>query len=194
MTSQPTLETDRLFLRPFALSDAPRVRELACDFAIADTTLNVPHPYKDGMAEEWISTHLPKYETGELVNFAITVIESDLLIGAISMSINARFRRAELGYWVGEEYWNCGYCTEAARAVIKYGFSQLSLNKIVAHHISRNPASGRVMIKSGMRKEGSFREHVFKAGKFEDLEGYGILRSDWEVSAVQTNREDTGKP
>ncbi len=146
------------------------------------------------MAEEWISTHLPKHEAGELVNFAITVVESGLLIGAIGMTINARFRRAELGYWVGKEYWNRGYCTEASRAVIEYGFRELGLNKIVAHHISRNPSSGRVMTKCGMKKEGSFREHVFKAGRYEDLEGYGILRSDWEKSAEKDNPEDTGEP
>ena len=76
-----------------------------------------------------------------------------------------------------KEYWNLWilHGSGTSRHQIRIQ-SELSLNKIVAHHISRNPASGRVMIKSGMRKEGSFREHVFKAGKFEDLEGYGILQ------------------
>ncbi len=181
MTNQPVLETERLLLRPFALSDAPRVQQLADDFAIADTTLNVPHPYEDGMAEEWISNHQQQYEKGELVNFAITLKGESSLIGAIGLVIGEKYKRAELGYWIGEKYWNCGYCTEAGRAVINFGFQQLDLNKIFAHYFSRNPASGKVLEKLGMVREGSLREHVLKGEKFEDLEAYGILRADWEI-------------
>ena len=64
-------ETKRLLLRPFKLSDGPRVTDLAGDKAIADTTLNILHPYKNGMAEEWISTHEAKFKAGETVNSAI---------------------------------------------------------------------------------------------------------------------------
>ena len=181
MTSPPTLETERLLLRPFALTDAPRVRELAGDPAIADTTLNIPHPYKEGMAEEWIATHLPKYRTGEQVDLAITAKESGDLVGAIGLNIDQRFQRAELGFWIGRGFWNRGYCTEAARAVIEYGFRHLSLNRIHAHHFGRNPASGRVMVKIGMSREGLLREHVLKGSRFEDSVAYGILRGEWEA-------------
>ena len=63
----PTLATDRLYLRPFQRADGERVRALAGDWEIADKTLNVPHPYEAGMAEEWIATHQPGFERRELV-------------------------------------------------------------------------------------------------------------------------------
>jgi RimJ/RimL family protein N-acetyltransferase len=179
MKKRPTIETDRLLLRPFELSDAKDVQSLAGDRAIADTTLNIPHPYGDGMAEEWISTHQPKFEAGELSNFAIVLKTSGRLIGGIGLRIVPRFERAELGYWIGRPYWKNGYCTEASRAVLQYSFSVLRLNRICAKHLSRNPASGRVMQKVGMVHEGRARQHVKKWDKFEDLELYGILREQW---------------
>jgi RimJ/RimL family protein N-acetyltransferase len=175
-------ETKRLLLRPFKLSDGPRVKDLAGNIAIADTTMNIPHPYKNGMAEEWISTHETKFEAGELSNGAIILKSTNSLIGAIGLSINSRFNRAELGYWIAKEYWKQGYCTEAATTVLEYGFQKLDLNKIIATHITRNPASGKVMEKIGMKREGILREHVYKWDKYEDIVIYGILRKEWETN------------
>jgi ribosomal-protein-alanine N-acetyltransferase len=183
MRQRPTLETPRLILRPFEMSDAKEVQRLAGDHAIADTTLNIPHPYEDGMAEEWIATHQPKFDVGELCNFAVTLRDTGQLIGAIGLVIKQRFAHAELGYWIGAPFWNNGYCTEAGRAVLEYGFTSLGLNRIHASHLTRNPSSGRVMMKLGMAHEGRLREHVPKWGKFEDLEVYGILKSEWVTSA-----------
>ena len=176
----PKPETKRLLLRLFELSDAGKVRELAGDKAIADTTLNIPHPYEKGMAEEWISTHQIKFESGECVHFAIILKAMQELIGAIGLMIDKGFNRAELGYWIGKEYWNQGYCTEAARAALGYGFRQLFLHKITSSHFTRNPSSGRVLRKIGMKKEGVFKEHVVKGDEYEDLVIYGILRKEWE--------------
>jgi hypothetical protein len=69
----PILETECLRLCPFQLSDAGRVRELAGERAIADTTLPIPHPYEAGMAEEWIAVHAARFEKGEEAVFAITL-------------------------------------------------------------------------------------------------------------------------
>jgi ribosomal-protein-alanine N-acetyltransferase len=177
---QPTLETTRLILRPFELTDGEVVRSLAGDRAIADTTLLIPHPYEVGMAEEWILTRRPRFEAGEEVVFAVVLRESGQLIGAMGLVIEGKFRRAELGYWIGRPYWGNGYCTEAGLAVLEYGFQSLNLNRIHAYHFKRNPASGRVMKKLGMNHEGSSPEHIMKWGVFEDVELYGILRSGWE--------------
>jgi len=132
------------------------------------------------MAEEWISTHRIKFESGESIHFAVTLKLTRELIGAVGLLINKAFNRGELGYWIGKEYWNQGYCTEAARAILDYGFGQLMLNKITSSHFARNPSSGKVMLKIGMEKEGFLRKHVGKNNKFEDLVVYGILREEWE--------------
>ena len=176
---QPTLQTKRLLLRPFELPDGEDLRKLAGDRAIADTTLQIPHPYEVGMAEEWILTQRPRFEAGEQVVFAAVLRESGQLIGAIGLVIEGKFRRAELGYWIGRPYWRNGYCTEAAQSVLDYGFRSLNLNRIHAYHFKRNPASGRVMQKLGMKHEGSAPQHIMKWGVFEDVELYGILRSGW---------------
>lgn len=179
---QPTLKTARLALRPFDGGDAADVQTLAGDRAIADTTLRIPHPYENGMAEEWIARHRAEFEAGALVVFAMERAADRSLIGAISLTIERGFRKAELGYWVGKPYWNEGYATEAARRIVGYGFDELGLNRIAAHHLVRNPASGRVMQNIGMRHEGTLREATIKWGRFEDLELYSLLRKEWQSS------------
>ena len=180
MNERPTIHTDRLLLRPFTLEDASRVQKLAGEKDIASTTLNIPHPYEDGMAQEWIGTHQDRYDKGESVVFAIVLNDHSTLIGAIGLEISKDHDRAELGYWIGKPYWNKGYCTEAARALIQYGFDVLGLVRIHASHFGRNPASGRVMQNIGMIHEGSLRRHINKRGKLEDLEVYGILKEEWK--------------
>jgi len=179
---QPLLETARLLLRPFVLTDAPDVQRLAGAPEVADTTLSLPHPYEVRDAEQWIGSQPARFESGSNIAYAITRRMDDVLLGAISlMEISARPRRAELGYWLGVPFWSQGYMTEAAAALIDYGFKQLGLHKITAAHFTRNPASGRVMQKIGMRQEGVQHQHVFKNGVFEDDIVYGLLADEWRV-------------
>jgi ribosomal-protein-alanine N-acetyltransferase len=177
--NRPTLETERLVLRPFSLSDAPRVQLLAGDRAVAATTKVIPHPYEDGMAETWISSHQERFDRGEDTVFAIVLKPSGELIGAIGLALKLNQENAEMGYWIGKPYWGQGYCTEAGRAVLKYAFTGLRLHRVHAHHLSHNPASGRVMLKLGMRHEGRLRQHVKKWDAFYDVEAYGILGSEF---------------
>lgn len=185
----PTLTTDRLILRPFAPADAADVQRMAGSKQVASTTMNIPHPYEDGVAEKWIAGHAVAFAADKSLTLAISLTGDGRLVGAISLGINRRHRRAELGYWIGPEFWSNGYCTEAARAVLAYGFERLDLHRIVAHHLTRNPASGRVMNKIGMTHEGSLRQHVDKWGVFEDLESYGLLRDEAELQPSSGGRE-----
>jgi RimJ/RimL family protein N-acetyltransferase len=183
MAGQPVLQTARLIQRPFTLADAPDVQRLAGDEAVASTTQNIPHPYEDGMAEAWIRALEPAFGRGALVTFAITRCEDGQLLGAIGLTLAREHERAEMGYWIGVPFWNQGYATEAASAVLGYAFRTLGLNKVYAQHLARNPASGRVMEKAGMSYEGLLRQHVKKWDVFEDLKTYSILRSEFEAAS-----------
>jgi ribosomal-protein-alanine N-acetyltransferase len=178
MSEQPALETERLRLRPFTPDDAPAAAVLANDPEIAANTLSFPYPYELSMAEEWIASQPERWERGELANFAMVLREGDVLAGSIGLIMVPAHGRAELGYWVGRPFWGLGVCTEAARAVVDFGFRELGLNRIQAHHFTRNPASGKVMRKIGMRYEGSLRQWLRKGDVYEDAELYAILRRD----------------
>ena len=179
MSDQPALHSERLLLRTFTLDDAPSVRLLAGERDVASTTINIPHPYEEGMAEAWIGTHRPAFERGEAAVFAVIDRATGDLVGAVGLTLAAAHERAELGYWIGKPFWGRGYATEAAAAILAYAFDVLGLNRVHATHLTRNPASGRVMQKVGMTHEGRSREHFKKWGAFEDVERYGILRREY---------------
>lgn len=184
MKKYPEIHCDRLLLRAFSIEDAPRVQKLAGAFEIAEMTLNIPHPYLDGMAESWIKDHQKDFELGASLVFAVVEKANKILVGAIGLTLTPRFNRAELGYWIGMPYWGLGYATEAAHAVLRYGFEKMKLNKIYASHMTRNPASGRVMQKIGMEKEGVLKQHALKWDHFVDMATYGILASTWDKGAA----------
>ena len=180
MRSAPPLLTERLLLRSLTLEDAADVQRLAGDRDIASTLPNMPHPYEDGVAEKWIRSCSEKFEKDEALNFAITLRTDKNLIGGLELRLDQENENGELGYWIGKPYWNCGYATEAAKAVVAYSFEVLKLNRIYAYHFTRNPASGRVLEKIGMHCEGCRRQHTKKWGSFEDSIGYGMLKADYD--------------
>jgi len=178
--SQPTILTARLRLRSLAAADAPSIQRLAGDFGVADTTLSIPHPYEDGMAEAWIASLGDEPEASRQAVFAVTDGATAAFYGAVGLIIEWPHMRAEMGYWIGQPYWGRGYATEAARAVLEYGFHGLGLQRIHACHFTRNPASGKVLVKIGMRHEGVARRHLLRWDRFEDVALYGILREEFE--------------
>ena len=177
MTKQPILETFRLKLRPVVRSDASDVQSLAGDYRVAKMTESIPHPYEDGMAEEWISTHKAYWQVRKQVTWAVCSNEADQLMGCIGLILNGKHHRASLGYWIAHKHRGKGYCTEAAIAVLDFGFDSLNLQRIEALHLTINPASGTVMQKIGMTHEGTMRSYVLKEGVYEDMERYAIVVS-----------------
>ncbi len=181
MERQPSLRTPRLLLRPYEDADAPAVQRLAGDPLVADTTLTIPHPYPDGVAEMWIATHEAAWEHGRGAVFAVTLRGGSELVGTVGLTVRPEQRSAELGYWIGRPFWNIGYGTEAARAIVDFGFTVLPVDRIHAHHFERNAASGRVMQKIGM-VEVFFRPRALeKRGTWEDVRGYAISRVQWDA-------------
>ena len=183
MKHPPILETERLVLRPFQISDAARVKTLAGAYEIYTTTLNIPHPYENGMAEKWIASHASQFYQGDRVSLAITLKADGVLIGAIGLHATLRHQRAELGYWIGVPYWGSGYCTEAAIAIIRYGLDVMNYHRITSAHMECNPASGRVMEKAGMRQEGILIDQVIKDGRYRTMIVHGIIDSEQRHAA-----------
>lgn len=179
-TTIPTLTTERLVLRAYVFDDAPTVQRLAGAPEVAETTLNIPHPYPDGAAEEWISKHAPAFAEGKAADWAITLADTGELLGSIGLIFDEVHRRAEMGYWVAAPHWGKGYCTEAAKRVLNYGFNERGLLRVCAHHFGSNPASGRIMQKIGMKYEGTLRHHIKKWDRYEDAVWYGILRDEFD--------------
>ncbi len=175
----PDLRTERLLLRDFRKDDIPDIVRLAGAREVAATTLRIPHPYTQTDAESFLRM---RNEAGFGYSFAITLLPSGELCGGVGLHPDAVHPRAELGYWIGVPYWGCGYATEAARAVLDFGFRELKLQRIFAHHFAGNQASARVLQKIGMKHEGCSRRHIEKWGQLLDLENYGILAAEWRGS------------
>jgi [ribosomal protein S5]-alanine N-acetyltransferase len=172
------LQTERLTLRLHAPSDIPALMPLIGAREVAATTLRIPHPYTEADAEDFIAGTEEELLNGSGLRLGIIVRESDTLCGGVGLRIEPDHRRAELGYWIGVPYWGKGYATEAAGAMLRYGFDTLQLRRIFASHFADNLASARVLRKIGMRHEGCQRGHILKWGEFLDIEMYGMVASD----------------
>jgi RimJ/RimL family protein N-acetyltransferase len=174
------LQTERLALRPYALLDIPALLPLVGAREVAATTLRIPHPYTESDAQEFIAMTHEDHSIGSGLHLGIVLRMTGALCGGVGLRIEGDHRRAELGYWIGAPYWGNGYATEAASAVVKYGFGTLGLHRIFAGHFAGNAASAKVLRKIGMSHEGCQRSHISKWGAFLDLEMYGMLASDAE--------------
>jgi ribosomal-protein-alanine N-acetyltransferase len=148
------LRTERLVLRHFTLDDAPRVRELVGNWKVARMLARVAYPYSDDLAQEWIAGQDSARAKGESFPFAIE--HQGELVGCVGLDARANAEGGagpvyEIGYWVGEPYWNRGIATEAGRALVGHAFSARPIDKLTAGHLAENHASGSVLTKLGFR-------------------------------------------
>ncbi|KAK2059853.1 acetyltransferase [Colletotrichum caudatum] len=170
--------TNRLFIRPSTLADAPDMARLANNLKIAGNMRNTfPSPYLPEHAEAWLK--LCAKDPGN--NFAVCRAEDGAYVGNIGIiqGNDVLHRTWELGYWIGEEYWGQGFASEALIALCRFCFENSpELLRLEASMFSTNTASRRVLEKAGWTYEGTKRQAVEKQGRVLDLFLFSILRHE----------------
>ncbi|MBQ9833907.1 MAG: GNAT family N-acetyltransferase [Bacilli bacterium] len=124
-----------------------------------------------------ISKWINNYEKDNVYHWAVELKETNEIIGSIScVNVDLKNATCELGYVYGSKFWNKGYATEVLKAVINYLIKEEKFYTIYAQHLSLNPASGRVLEKSGMVYEGRLKNRMIdkNTGKYDDLLSYSI--------------------
>ena len=164
-------------LRRPLLNDVPAITKELNNHNISDNTLTIPFPFQKENAIHWVKKYQQEWTDTTSYVFVITLKKTGELIGAMGLHLQPMHDRAEAGYWIAESHWNKGYATEALKAVLDFGFTQLNLHKIFATHMLHNPSSGKVMMKAGMIREAKLKEHYKKQNRFMSVIQYYILRS-----------------
>jgi RimJ/RimL family protein N-acetyltransferase len=173
------IETRRLLLRPFVAADAAVVEGYAGRWEIARMTTRIAHPYPKGAAEAWIAGHAAAREEGSEYTFAVTLQGQDQPIGAVSLHRSGP-GALELGYWLAPEHWGKGLATEAAQAMVVYGFEKLGAEALTSGHFEDNPASGRVLEKAGFRTTGIDRQWSEARQAFAGGSRFLLTREAWQ--------------
>ena len=175
----PVLETDRLLLRKMTPDDAEAVFAYASDpetsrYVIWETHLSV----EDSRA--FLELVASRCESGGEPEWGIVYKGDHRFVGTCGfVNWEPEHARAELGYVLSREYWGRGLASEAARAMISFGFTVMDLNRIEARCISENAASARVMQKAGMTYEGTLRQRELIKGAYRNMKVYSVLRDEY---------------
>lgn len=162
-----------MILREFRDTDAERIATLLNNKKIWNNLRDyIPHPYSMDDAREFIS--LCQSENPQKT---FIIDDEGSAIGVIGLVLQKDVYRksAELGYWLGEPFWNNGYSTQAVRNIVAYGFNTLDLVRIYAGVFEHNKASRRVLEKAGFVLEGILRRSIIKNDKILDEHLYAIL-------------------
>ena len=146
------LETERLLLRHPERRDISAFVPLISDFEISKNLANVPHPYAESDALEWIVRLEERRANGEGFQFAVTRKSDGAYLGGCGL--HKHDGELELGYWYGKPYLKLGYATEAARRVLEFAFEDLQAHEVWAGWFHDNPNSGHVLAKLGFRPKG----------------------------------------
>lgn len=176
------LETARLILREFTDEDWRSVLAYQNDpryLQYYEWTERKPHE-----AQEFIQRFVAQQKEQPRYKFqlAVTLKSNQQLIGNCGIRMAyANAREADIGYELAPEHWGQGYATEAVRAMIEFGFTQLHVQRISAWCIADNVASARVLQKLGMQPEGRLREKEYFKGRAWDVLTFGILASEWQT-------------
>ena len=179
------IETDRLMLRKIRLEDAQSLFTILSDVQVIDNTAALELHTSIDQTKELIHQITNGYVADspqDWILIAITDKTTGTLIGCCGFfGCAPLFGRAELGYFLSPQYWGKGFITEAAHALLDFGFKKMQLNRIEATVYPENGASIRVLEKIGMHYEGLLRQHVMRNGQFRNRQIYSILRNEWHA-------------
>ena len=173
------LETRRLWLRWPRLADAPAITDFACRIEVAKTTANIPHPYPEGAAADFIAKAAAANAAGSGLFLVMTEkYGARPPVGLIS--INDRIpNRGWLAYLVTPSHWGKGYATEAVRAIVDATFQITSAPAVATSVFVGNDASTRVLIKSGFASLGQDQQNAPARGGFVTVERFSLSRTLW---------------
>jgi RimJ/RimL family protein N-acetyltransferase len=180
LEKSPSLETLRLRLRALVEEDATEMARYLNDREVADGLTYSPYPYTLDTAKTWLKDVAFATQQGQSLYWAITHRESGTFMGTIGFSLCRIHDKAEMHYWLGRPYWNHGYTTEAAKALIPFVFAQERIHRLEVNHFTRNIASERVIEKCGFIFEGELRSYVKRFGRYENVRIYSLLENELE--------------
>lgn len=161
------IKTKRFTLRPVQKKDSSSLAKNVNDKEIARNTISIPYPYTLKDAHCWINknSRLRKSKEPKEINFVIDI--KGEVAGAVGLT-DIEGHEAQIGYWLGRNYWGQGLITEAVKAVTQFGFNKLKRVRIYAYVFPFNKASRRVLEKAGYQFEGILKKNTKKNGKFID--------------------------
>lgn len=174
------LETERLILRRIQAEDGAAMFEnWAGDDEVTKYLTWPTHASRDTSAEiarDWAQS----YEKDDFYTWGITLkAEGNVLIGTIgAIAADSNVGKIEIGYCIGRKWWHKGFMPEAVKSVMDFLFDQVGVNRIEAYHDTRNPNSGRVMQKCGMKYEGTLRQAARNNQGIGDICMYSLLREE----------------
>ncbi|UCC51101.1 MAG: GNAT family N-acetyltransferase [Anaerolineaceae bacterium] len=174
------LETDRLILREFEGSDWTAVLAYQSDPLYLRYYHWTERSQKD--VKRFVKMFLHQQQERPRTIFQLAVVPKDKnqLIGNCGIRINnVELREANIGYELDSRFWGKGYATEAAQAILRFGFIELGLHRIFASTLAVNKGSARVLEKLGMRLEARELEKEFIKGRWYDNLTYAILDREW---------------
>jgi [ribosomal protein S5]-alanine N-acetyltransferase len=171
------LETPRLILRPWKLEDLPAFERISNDPDVADFTASFVYPQPEGWAKTRLERMTARFGDDQY-GFAVIWREILEVVAEVNISIDQKRHQGDIGYMCARDWRGKGIVPEAVRALNTWAFTNFELNRIQAVHFPRNPASGRVLQKAGLQREGVLRGYILKNGVSEDVVIYGITRND----------------
>ena len=170
------IELDGFELRSFCTDDTVSLAKSANDPRVAMQLRDIfPSPYTLADADEWLAIAEAQ---DPVTNFAIA--DGPTVMGGIGLVLQSDIasKTAELGYWLGVDYWGRGIATRAVQRFVRFGFESFDLVRIYAEVKERNLGSVRVLEKSGFTFEGRLRQAAFKHGEVMDMLMYSLLREE----------------